>query len=176
MPSATAVHLGGTATITPNTVAVPGPNTYTAEAWIRTTTKTGGRIFGFGNRSTGTSSSYDRMLYMNNSGQLLFGVYTGSTQTAWSPKSYNDGTWHHVAVTQDATNGIRLWVDGSVVAFNKSVTTAQNYSGYWRIGADNTNSWPQRPTSAGFTGDVDEFAVYSTSLASATLRAHIAAE
>ena len=44
------------------------------EAWFKTTTTAGGKIIGFGNRSTGNSTSYDRHLYMSNTGRLYFGV------------------------------------------------------------------------------------------------------
>ena len=49
----------------------PGPNTFTTEAWIKTTTTSGGKIIGFGNAITGESSSYDRHVYMDNGGHLL---------------------------------------------------------------------------------------------------------
>ena len=59
-------HVNGTAgTPTP----ITGPNTFTVEAWFKTTTTTGGKIIGFGNRRPGRSSSYDRHVYMDNAGQ-----------------------------------------------------------------------------------------------------------
>lgn len=175
IPSDKAIHLGGTGSVFSNGAAATAPNTYTAEAWIRTTTKTGGRIFGFGNSQAGTSSSYDRQLYMNNDGQLLFGVWNGGAKYTWSAKSYNDGYWHHVAVTQ-GTNGLRLYVDGVLVSTN-TTTTGSNYSGWWRVGKDSAMSnWPQAPSSAGFTGDVDEFAYFPTMLSSTAIRLQIPSE
>ena len=63
---------------------VPGPQTFSIEAWFKTTTNDGGKIVGFGNAQTGGSSAnnnaspgssnYDRHIYMMNDGQLVFGV------------------------------------------------------------------------------------------------------
>ena len=49
------------------------------------------------------SGSYDRHVYMDNDGQLTFGVWTGITNTITDRRSaYNDGQWHHVVATQGA--------------------------------------------------------------------------
>ena len=37
-------------------------------------------------------------------GQLVFGVYNSGTQTIETPDVYNDGQWHYVVATYDATN------------------------------------------------------------------------
>ncbi len=50
------------------------PTVYSEEAWFKTTTTRGGKIIGFGSNQTGTSSSYDRHVYMQNNGQLVFGT------------------------------------------------------------------------------------------------------
>ncbi|MFC5433798.1 CBM96 family carbohydrate-binding protein [Microbacterium suwonense] len=149
----------------------PGPTNYTVSAWIKTTTNRGGKIIGFGNGqpNTGTnasrlSGSYDRHLYMANNGRVLFGVYTGSTVTITSPTALNDGQWHYVVGTQ-GPSGMRLYVDGVSVASN-GVTAAQDYWGVWRVGGDQLNSWPSRPSSNFFSGLIDEIAVYPTALGS----------
>src|SRR5690606_34286028 len=109
-----------------------GPDTFSIETWFRTTTTSGGKLVGFGSSRTGNSNSYDRHLYMNNAGQLYFGVYPGSVQTINSSQTYRDGAWHHaVATLGDA--GMRLYVDGEVVASRDDVTSAQPYAGYWRL-------------------------------------------
>jgi hypothetical protein len=175
VPSNAGVHLGSTGVVSTNAPAIAGPTTYSAEIWFRTTTTTGGRLFGFSNAQTGTSSSYDRHLYMTNSGQLIFGVYTGSVQYTFSPKSYNDGTWHHALVTQGSA-GMVLYVDGVAVSSQSSVTSAQSFNGWWRVGSDNLNGWPYAPSSSGFNGDVDDFAVYNTALTANDAKAHLTAE
>ncbi|KQV07006.1 hypothetical protein ASC63_06585 [Leifsonia sp. Root112D2] len=142
------------------------PTVYSIETWFKTTTTVGGKLIGFGNTQTGTSGNYDRHIYMQNDGSLVFGTYTGVTNTAISPLSYNDGKWHSVVGTQ-SSNGMQLYVDGVLVATN-SQTAAQNYTGYWRIGGDTT--WGS--SSAFFNGQLDEAAVYTTALSSDRILTH----
>jgi hypothetical protein len=140
------------------------PSTYSIETWFKTTTTTGGKLIGFGNLPGQLSGNYDKHIYMTNSGQLVFGVYTGSTRTiATFTGGYNDGNWHQVVATQ-GSNGIRLYVDGALKASNLFVTTSQNYNGYWRVGGDQLNGWPGQPTSNFFAGSIDETAVFPTVL------------
>ncbi|MFI8103613.1 DNRLRE domain-containing protein [Streptomyces sp. NPDC086023] len=145
---------------------------YTLETWFKTGTTRGGKLIGFGNNTTRNSSSYDKQIYMTNSGRLVFGVYNGSTRTITTGlfDSYNDNKWHHVVATQ-GPSGMALYVDGQ----NKgtlSVTTHQAYAGYWHVGGDNLASWPNRPTSNFFAGQLDETAVYPTALTQAQVQNH----
>ena len=157
-----------------SSVAVPSTDTFTAEAWIKTTTTNGGKILGFGSSSTGSSSSYDRHVYMNNSGRLTFGVYTGNTETiTTSGEAYNDGSWHHV-VAELSPAGMALWVDGLQKGSNPSVTSGQPYTGYWRVGGDNLGGWPTRGSSDYFAGQIDDAAIYPTALPVTQIRDHFA--
>ncbi|WP_186764333.1 DUF7594 domain-containing protein [Arthrobacter yangruifuii] len=160
---------------------IAAPKEFSAEAWFRTDTTAGGKIFGFGNgqpRRTGTnpglSSSYDRHVYMTNAGNLVFGVWTGSAQTVVSPGTYNDDAWHHVVAAQ-GRDGMVLYVDGVLVGAN-SVTGNEAITGSWRIGGDQLGStWPQMPSSRYFKGSIDEFAAYPAALSEARVQAHYAA-
>ncbi|MBD5786521.1 PKD domain-containing protein [Cellulosimicrobium terreum] len=154
--------------------ATTGPNTFSAEAWIKTSTTRGGKIVGFGNQTTGDSSNYDRHVYMTNNGKLVFGVYNNAVSVITSPASYNDNAWHHVVATLGA-NGMQLYVDGKRVAQRADVTSGQSYSGYWRVGGDNLNSWTSQPTSSSFAGTIDEVAIYGSVLSTAKVRAHFTA-
>ena len=153
------------------TSSITGPTTFTAEAWFKTTTTSGGKIVGFGGSSTGNSGSYDRHVYMDNSGRITFGVYPGGVQTVRSANSYNDGQWHHV-VASLSSGGMQLYLDGLRVGANASVTSAQEYSGFWRIGGDNLNGWTNIPSSFYFNGSIDEVAIYPTALSGAQIRDH----
>ena len=152
----------GTGYVSTQTPAAP-PTTFTLEAWINTTTTSGGKIIGFGNAATGSSSSYDRHVYMDNRGRIWFGVYPGGVRTLNSTASYNDGAWHHV-VAELGPDGMTLYVDGKRVAQRTDVTSGQDYQGVWRVGGDNLNGWPSQPTSAYFAGAIDDVAVYPTEL------------
>ncbi|GAA1627016.1 PKD domain-containing protein [Georgenia ruanii] len=170
-----ASHFNGTGTGTAATrTAQDGPNVFTAESWVRTTSTRGGKIIGFGNSATGNSSAYDRHVYMDNAGKIWFGVHPGGVRTVNSTASYNDGRWHHVVATLGA-NGMQLFVDGKRVAQRSDVTAAQGYSGYWRIGGDNLNGWTSQPASNYLDGDIDEVAVYPTVLSAAAVNDHFVA-
>lgn len=144
------------------------PTTYSLEAWFSTTTNTGGKILGFGNRQDGLSTNYDRHVYMQDDGRLVFGTWTGNANVITTAASYNDGVGHHVVAMQ-SSEGMKLYVDGALVGTNPQ-TAAQNYSGYWRIGADPT--WGS--SSPAFAGILDEIAVYPTALAPAVIGQHYA--
>ncbi|MCX4537035.1 LamG domain-containing protein [Streptomyces sp. NBC_00841] len=149
------------------------PTKFSVETWIKTTTTRGGKIIGFGNLTMQNSNQYDKHVYMLNDGRLTFGVYSGGTRTITTSGAYNDGTWHHVVATQ-GSSGMALYVDGQLRASNILYTANESYNGYWRVGGDNLGSWPNRPTSDFFAGQIDETAVYPTALSSSTISAHYA--
>ena len=151
---------------------LPAPTTYSIETWIKTSTTRGGKIVGYGNQmpdngtnATNLSSSYDRMIYMDDAGRLYFGAYTGNTVTIASSTSYNDNSWHHIVATQGG-DGMNLYVDGTRIGRNGN-TAAQSYPGNWHVGGDNLNGWPNKPTSAFFAGQIDDVAIYPTVLTAA---------
>jgi PKD repeat protein len=168
-----AVGLTGSSYLT-TPKAEKSPNTFTTEAWVKTTSTSGGKIVGFGSSATGDSGSYDRQTYMSNDGKIYFGVYTGNTQTVNSAKSYNDSEWHHVTSTLSPA-GMHLFVDGRLVGSRSDVTQGQDFTGYWRIGGDNLGGWPGDPGSDYLTGDIDEVAIYPTALTRDQLVAHYVA-
>jgi PKD repeat protein len=141
----------------------PRQNTFSVEAWIKTTTTSGGKIIGFGDSATILSSVADRAVYMDNSGKIWFGVYPGTVRTLTSAKSYNDGAWHHV-VASLGSGGMALYVDGSRVGQRTDTTTGRDFWGVWRVGGDNLTGWPSRPTSFFFAGTIDDVAIYPTVL------------
>ncbi len=161
------------ATGTGQTTATTGPQTFTAETWIRTTSTTGGKIIGFGSSASGSSSSYDRHVYMDNTGHLTFGVYPGGVRTLTTPETFNDGQWHYV-VAELSPAGMNLYVDGVQEGTDASTTGAQSYPGYWRLGADNLAGWPNAGSNSAFTGDIDETAIYPTALSVTQIRNHYA--
>ncbi len=173
IPGDLAVRLNGSGTVTAARNIV-NPQTFSIEAWFRTTTSTGGRIVGFGTERTGDSRKQDRHVYMTDSGQLVFGVfYPVPPETARSAGTYNDGRWHHVVATLGGS-GMRLYVDGALAAHNPTAF-AQRYTGFWRAGGDDLSGWASAPTSSHFTGDLDEIAVYPGELPATIVASHYAA-
>ncbi|WP_217500784.1 PKD domain-containing protein [Arthrobacter sp. C9C5] len=147
-----------------------GPQTFSVESWIKTTTTAGGRIVGFGNSQSGQSGNYDRHIFMQNDGRVVFGVWTGSATTVTSGAALNDGKWHHLVGTM-VPGRSELFVDGVSQGTN-SPTVAQGYDGYWRVGADNLNGWPNQPWSRAMVGSIDEVAIYPVQLDSSDVQWH----
>jgi PKD repeat protein len=155
---------GGTDGVVATNSTQPATPNLSVEAWVRTTTNQGGKIVGYGDQATGTSSNYDRHLYMDNAGHIVFGVYNNNTYTITSPKTYNDGAYHQIVGTLDSTKGMALYIDGKKIGVNQGTTVAQPFSGYWRIGGDNIGGWPNQPSSNFFSGTIDDVAIYPSAL------------
>ncbi|MCX5073286.1 DNRLRE domain-containing protein [Streptomyces sp. NBC_00513] len=148
-------------------------SSYTIETWFKTNSSRGGKLIGFGNNTTSNSGTYDKQLYITNTGRLIFGVYNGSNRTISTglfDSSYNDNKWHHVVGTQ-GPGGMTLYVDGQNKGTNNA-STSTAYAGFWHVGGDNLAGWPTRPTSNFFAGQIDETAVYPTALTQAQVKAH----
>ncbi len=152
--------------------AITGPNTFTLETWINTTTTSGGKIIGFGDQPVGgTSGSYDRHVYMDNAGHIIFGVYNNGVNTVSSNGTYNDGQYHQIVASLSGA-GMVLYIDGKKVGSNQGTTSGQPYSGYWRIGGDNLGGWPSQPASNNFAGTIDDTAIYPTALSLTQVQKH----
>jgi len=145
---------------------IAGPNTFSIEAWFKTTSTAGGKIVGFGNAASGLSSYYDRHVYMDATGKVYFGVYNNASYTIATPTSYNDGKWHQVVASLSGS-GMTLFVDGLRIGYNTSTTIGQAYNGYWRVGGDNTWSGAKF-----FTGSIDDVAIYPSALTIQQVQKH----
>ncbi len=159
---------GSTATSSTRT-AVAGPNVFTLSTWVKTTSTSGGKIVGFGNSQNGTSSSYDRHLYLDNAGHVWFGVYNNTVSTLHSAATVNDGSWHQIAASLGA-DGMSLYVDGVRVGHRSDVTSGQDYTGFWRIGGDNLNGWTNQPASTFVAGSIADVAVFPFVLPGTTVQ------
>jgi len=146
------------------------PNVFSLEAWIKTTVK-GGKIIGFGTAQTTISSQFDRHIYINTSGQAVFGVYNNGTQVINSTASVADGKWHHIVATL-STAGMYLYVDGAHVASNSTITAGEATSGWWHVGYDSLSNWPNAAANYFFTGNMRYVAVYTAALTADQVKAH----
>jgi len=171
----TASSLSGTTTgLTYGQDTKHTPNTFTEEAWIKTSTTKGGAIMSFGCPLNGSSGKYDRIVYMDNTGRIWFGVNNGANQTINSVGTFNNSQWHHVVASMGPL-GMRLFVDGRIVATRSDVTTGITFDGDWRVGHATLSGWSSAPTSTALFGSVDEVAVYPTALSAAQIAAHYVA-
>jgi hypothetical protein len=172
LSGSTAVTYNGSTQWTYSDTKRSKPAQYSIETWFKTTTTSGGKLVGMGDRQVQASAANDKNVYMTNSGQLIFGVYTGGTHVTISTAgSYNNGAWHHVVATQ-GSSGMKLYVDGSLKATNAAITNSQSFYGYWHIGGDNLTNWPSKPTSNYFAGTIDETAIYPSVLSASQIAQH----
>ena len=156
-------------------VASQAPTAFSMEAWVRTSSTSGGAIMSYGSSATNQSWNRDRMVYMRDDGTLSFMLYPGKLATITTPKSYNDGQWHHIVASLSPTSGAMLYVDGNLAAFDGSMTEGQSYSGYWRIGGDALSGVNGQPSNTNIQADIDEAAVYSTPLSARQIAEHYTA-
>jgi hypothetical protein len=175
----TAVSLDGASGLIRSNFTTSNPQNFTEELWFNTSTRRGGKLIGLGSAPTGLSGNYDRHVFMNGAGNLIFGIWNGRVNRIKSPLSYNDGQWHHLVAVW-GSSGMALYVDGVLIGTNPT-TAAQSYSGYWRVGYDNLCGWTDNenhclaPPSYWLAGSVDEIAIYSTQLNASQVAAHYAA-
>ena len=168
----TAATFDGSSGYVANSARFTNPQVFTLEAWFHTTTD-GGAILGFADAPTGTPANDDRVIYMNNAGQLYFGV--GANRTIHTTAKYDDGSWHLVDATL-GPDGMALYADGVLAASDPKTTSAQAYDGYWRVGGmDSLSSWSSKPHSSYFAGAIDEAAVYPSELTATQIAAHFSA-
>ena len=105
---------------------------------------------------------------------MNFAINDGAYRSIYSRSAVNDGQWHHLAGVVGA-EGLQLFVDGVRVGRDQSHTAPKAYSGYWRIGADQTNGFSNRPADLGLAGTLDEVAVYPKASTKAEVQARYAA-
>jgi hypothetical protein len=166
--------LNGTTSYISTATQFTNPTTFSEEVWFKTTVAAG-KLIGWGSSQTGTSSQYDRHLYIETTGKLDFGIYNGGIKVLTTPAAVNDGKWHQAVGTLSAATGMKLYLDGALVASNATYTTPENDSGYWRVGYDNTNGWQNNGTQWYFTGQLRYAAVYSVVLSPTQVLNHYAA-
>ena len=59
------------------------PTDFTISIWFKTNTITGGKLIGFRKCANRIKlATYDRHIYMNNAGQIYFGVYPNTVVTS----------------------------------------------------------------------------------------------
>lgn len=139
---------------------INNPQNLTIETWFHTSSAAGRKIVGFERSQTGSSTNYDRHLWIGTDGILRSGANDGTADIAMGTATRHNSTWHYAAATiDDANNNLRLYENGTL-----SRTIANNnaeiFNGYWRIGAFRLGGWPQGGDGY-FPGRVDEVRISS---------------
>lgn len=164
-----------------NSIQTTAPNSYSQEVWFRTSSAQG-TLLGFTNTQRFRSESiFNRLLYINSSGQLMAGTSnTGllNYSTVTSPSAVTDGKWHHTIVTRDAaSNTLRMYLDGAQVATFSGSGSPELYAGYWRLGCAQQTTWPGGNLIGKecFKGDMQFAAAYNRVLTPSEVQAHFLA-
>jgi PKD repeat protein len=167
-------------------VQISQPDNFTMEAWVKTSSNSGGRIMGFSPNTSGDagSNTFDRVLYMQNNGTIAFGVQqtnagagpslSNTKQVITSQSGLNNNQWHYVVAVL-GNNGMHLYIDGVRVASRGDVVQGLAMQGYWRVGADNLSGWANKPNTNYLTGQIDEPALYESQLSASHIANHYAA-
>jgi len=160
---------GASGTYVGTITSLTSPSTFTIAGWVKTSSTTGGGFIGFSNVQPDTgSSSQDRMLWVEPSGLVAFGVQSGSTLAQLvSTATVNNGAWHFVAA-QFSSSGLKLDVDGSTTT-STTITSATSYTGYWHLGWAGESSWTNPGTNQYLNGALFGWTVFGTVLSSTNL-------
>jgi hypothetical protein len=146
----------------------PLGTTSTLTAWVKTT-QTGSNnhqqapaITGVDQQGTTSDINWGTL---NASGQM--GIYVGDTGGVYSTSPINDGNWHSIAMTRDATTGqVQIYVDGALNnsgTFDTGIKAAQ----FYLIGALTDRNSSGYVTGANyFNGQLDDIRVYNRVLSS----------
>jgi hypothetical protein len=148
-------------TIPPAPVLEPGL-ALTIEAWVLPTLRPGYQVI-VDKTATGEASSYYLTLFDD---ELAFGAYTGGMwiEHVTNGLGLTGDVWRHVAaVFGDLENGVRLYVDGTVVLAEIEQTSLVPNGAPLRLGMGFPNE--------GYAGRLDEVRVYSRVLGVDEIRA-----
>jgi hypothetical protein len=158
-----AIQLNGSTGYVQTAKSYANPEGISEVAWFKTTSASGGTILGFTSSQTNaTPTYYDRTIWMDNSGKLVYEVTNGSTaEEVTSTSAYNDGNWHMV-VAEIGSGGQLLWVDGAFVY--AGITVAESYTGYWHLGWGYETGQADAPTSPYLNGSLSQVAIIPSTL------------
>jgi hypothetical protein len=162
----TAMGFDGSRSVVATGSRMQGRQQFAIEAWIKTTSTSGGTIMSFGDAGTGDSTVSDRDIYMDAAGRISFGTGANGYTGVKSSASFNDGRWHHVVASLDRKS-MALHVDGVTVGSRSDYVSARDFVGYWRIGGDRSQLGHGY-----FAGSIDEVAIYDRPVSVALAKGH----
>ncbi len=164
--SANAASFDGASGYIQTATSFVDPHPLTVSAWFNTSVASG-TVLEFGDTQAQGPTTWDRHIWIDSAGHLVWGVYPNAVQEITSPGTYADGHWHQVVASVGAA-GMKLFVDGTLVASNATITVPQVFNGYWHIGWGNEqNGWTDPPTNPYWQGTIGHVAVYPTQLSNA---------
>ena len=134
---------------------------HTIEAWVRTSSAASGSAYA-GNPAltvVGDNANDVGMTFGIDNGAVQYNHFNGVWNTANGVTSINDGLWHHVAVTHETDNTVRIYVDGAIDNTASIALTANTtYTSYNTIGASYLGGASYQDH---FDGDIDEVRIWT---------------
>jgi hypothetical protein len=142
--------------VIPHNAALNLVNLYTFEAWVNPSVGAFRTILGKGD-GNGNPGNGDYIFQITNTGQLALYATVNNSWKYSSVGSVPNGSWSHVAVTNDGTN-VKFYVNGALNTTSAVVASANNpgtnpfYIGRQGSGTGNNNL---------FFGDLDQVRVWN---------------
>lgn len=125
---------------------------FSTSVWFKTQNE--GFLFGLNSGQCVHGGQWDRYTFINSFGNLVFYTFNGREQFCTSTGNYKDNNWHNV-VSVLSFDGMKVYIDGVLSAQNNSVTSAENFIGYWRVGG------LQSGGKATMIGSIDDIGVWN---------------
>ena len=168
--SGQAITTDGSSGWAETTTEYTNPESFTVLEWFKTSAAQGA-ITGFSNSqdplaTAPNANDWDRLLWVDPSGKLVWGIYDGVRDEITSASAVDTGSWVFAAVSVGAA-GTALYVNNLPAVTSGAVTVAKNYSGWWTLGYGYLTSWADIPASDYFSGSVAQLAIVPSQLSAA---------
>src|ERR1051325_4157355 len=124
----------GTAYAMTTTVQQPASDVFGLSLWFNFPANShGAGLTVFDSTQTGFSPTADKLVGAGpGTGNVSFYLFPGHQVYLNAPSQVNAEQWYQVVATL-SSQGMSLYLDGTLVAQNATVTTSQGYSGWWRL-------------------------------------------
>ena len=143
---------------------------FTIAGWIKKSARANDALYGEG--STGAAGPFAELHLDGTTGQHIeFAARSGasgSADTITGTLTAADGTWHHIAVTQDSSNNIALFVDGT--ADTTGARTALSNTPGQVFNTATLGAVVRNTTSSFFSGTMAHVATWSRQLSAAEIK------
>jgi RHS repeat-associated protein len=134
-----------------------GNTSRSVELWLKTTSTANMQLVQWGNPTLGGTFFH---MQITNGYRIWVNVNNATNPAINSPYNLANGQWHYIVLTWNGSV-FTLYVDGTA-------------AGTWNNSALATNSWGLQ-VGNGFTGNLDEVAVYNRALSASEVTAHFQA-
>ena len=152
--SNSAIKLNSGADLMCTTNSFVNPNPFSISFWFKSAPGSAGyNLISFNNGQCSHGGNWDRVVFVDES-DFGFFVYNGQQNYISNPASFKDNTWRHCVVLF-SSSGLKIYINGSLFLSN-AISTAQNYTGYWRIGGLSPNDVNNSSAS-----DIDDVGIWN---------------